>query len=281
MIPQSYLILSPAAPTDLSQPALSQRQSIPLAWAFAVSSAQAELKSVDGQHYFQTRIGDALAVLDRGMAAWSYNRYLRDTLAPIGVFRSWLADHPSDTWLYLNFSELLSRSPDPASDIAELSRLHEKVLIAFEEIEAKNFSQFITELRKLSYPMITVPITGDRKVDTEILSFEVRDTSSIEAEMALQMIGTDPNNKLLSEAVASVHLKRENLPGSDGNWSDPALELAREVTLFTPDYDAARTLFVDRLGYTVQRDGRDHIILQSGDVEFMLVRIAENAEERI
>jgi hypothetical protein len=276
MIPQSYLILSPASPTDLSKSALAQRQSIPLAWAFAVSSAEAELKSVDGQHYFQTRIGDALAVLDRGMAGWSYNRYLRDTLAPIGVFRAWLANHPSDTWLYLNFTELLSRSPDPATDLAELSRLHEKVLIAFEEIEAKNFTQFISELRKLSYPMITVPITGDRKVDTEILSFEVRDTSSIEAEMALQMIGTDPENSILSEAVASVHLKREDSPGADGNWSDPALELARELTLFSHDYDGARALFVDRMGCTVQRDGRDHIILKSGEVEFMLVRIAEN-----
>lgn len=274
MIPQSYLVLSPSSATDVSAAAMAQRHSIPLAWAFAVASPTAELKSEGGNHYFQTRVGDALAILDRGMAAWSYNRYLRDTLAPIGVFRSWLANYPSDTWLYLNLSELVNKSPDPKADLAELRRLNEKVLIALEEIEQKNFSLFIAELRKLSYPMVTVPITGDRRVDTEILSFEVRDTSSIEAEMALQMIGADPSGQILEQAVNSVNFRRTEAPTVDETWTDPVME-GSGVTLFSSDFPSARTLLVDTLGCTVQHDSHDHMILQSGDVEFMLVRLAE------
>ncbi len=208
MLSRSYFILSPAGPTDIGAAEITQRQSIPLIWAFAVASPRAVFRHEGGNHYFETSVGDALSMLDRGLAAWNYNSYFRDILAPVGVFRSWLANYPSETNLYLNVTELIRRSPTPDRDITELEKICDKVDMAFQEIEAKHFTVFIQELRKLSYPLVTVPITGDRKVDIEILTFEIRDTSSVEAEMALQMVGLDRDGTLLERATQAIRLRQ-------------------------------------------------------------------------
>src|SRR3954468_10083940 len=137
MAANSYLILGPARPSDTAAASITQRQTIPFIWALAIASPGADFVSGSELSYFATNVGDALAMLDRGLAAWNYNSYFRDTLAPVGIFRSWLANNPSETPLYVNFTELIDLSPDPAADIAELGRLGEKVRKAVDEIEGK------------------------------------------------------------------------------------------------------------------------------------------------
>src|SRR5436190_13971490 len=116
----SYLILSPAAPTDTAAAVATQRQTIPFVWALAVASPTAEFIRDEKGCYFSTTVGDALAMLDRGLAAWNYNSYFRDTLTPVSVFRTWLANYPSETRLYLNITELIEQAPNRDSDIAEM-----------------------------------------------------------------------------------------------------------------------------------------------------------------
>jgi hypothetical protein len=275
MLAQSYLIFAPAGPTDIAAAAATQRQSIPLVWAFAFSGHNSTLHTRGGVYYFQTTVGDALAMLDMGMAAWNYNSYFRDTLAPVGVARTWFANHPSETKLYLNITELVKASPTPDNDIAELKKLGFKVRKAMGEIEQKHFTTFLQELRKLSYPLVTVPITGDRKVDAEILTFEIRDTGSVEAEMALQMVGIDRDKTVLNRATESIKLVKGKkdagvpaLTGADAH--------RKVLTLFTSDLDEARELLADELGCTVLRKGQHRLLLKAHGKEFMLVKIDEH-----
>lgn len=272
MIGHSYLIFSPAEPTDVSAAAMQQRQTIPLAWAFAAASKSSELVRDKGHTYYKTRVADALTMLDRGLSAWRYNSYLSDTLAPIGVFRTWLANYAPDTWMYLNFSELLLNSPSPDEDVAELRRLPEKVMIAFEEIEDKNFTNFLQELRKLSYPLITVPITGDRKIDMQILRYEIRDTSSMEDEMALQMVGVDRDKSMLRSAVESIRLRRDDKRIEDDRFTgDP-----EPVTLFASDFAAARRLLSEALELETTHVDGNRVEFRVGDQTVVLVAITES-----
>ncbi len=273
MLAQSYLILAPAEPTDIAAAVATQRQSIPLVWAFAVSSAQTSFHARGGNYYFQTTVGDALAMLDSGMAAWNYNSYFRDTLAPVGVVRTWLANYPSETKLYLNITELVKSSPSAEADLSELKKLGAKVRKAIGEIEQKHFTVFLQELRKLAYPLVTVPITGDRKVDAEILTFEIRDTSSVEAEMALQMVGIDRDQTILNRATDAIKLVK----GKKGDHALPtvaALENGKKpLTLFTTDLEEARQLLADELGAHVLRKSQHRILLNAHGKDFMLVKI--------
>jgi hypothetical protein len=215
-------------------------------------------------------------MLDRGLAAWNYNSYFRDILAPVGVFRSWLANFPSETKVYVNVSELLRRSPTPDRDIEELNKISEKVDTAFQEIEEKHFTVFIQELRKLSYPLVTVPITGDRKVDIEILTFEIRDTSSVEEEMALQMVGLDRTGTLLDRATDAIRIRKGELLKEPVAPAPLAQSKApRSFTLFTSNIAEARKLLVDELGCTVMKDAESRLVLTAHGREFMLVQIEQ------
>ena len=269
MLANSYLIVSPTEPTDVAGALMSQRQTVPLAWALAVASHSARLISAHGHHYFETSIDDALKLLDRAHAGWNYNTYFRDTLAPIGLFRQWLANFPGDHKLYLNITELVARSPSPERDLEELRLVSDKVHAALEEIEKKDFTLFLRELRKLSYPFVTVPITGDRDRDIQILSYEVRDTKSIEAEMALQMIGVDRDMSLLNSAAHSIHLRREGEPPPDS----PQIDTTDQVVLFTRDLDAARRLLIDRIGMSIIDENDERLLVESGGTEFMVARV--------
>ena len=274
MLANSYLIVGPTEPTDISGALITQRQTIPLAWAFASASPSSRLISANGHHYFETRIDDALKLLDRALAAWNYNSYFRDTLAPVLVFRKWLANFPGDNNLYLNITELVKRSVTAERDLEELRSLREKVARALEEIEKKDFTLFLRELRRLAFPFVTVPITGDRERDVQILTYELRDTTSVEAEMALQMIGVDRDKSLLNQAIASIKLRRgqsEERPSSftELDVDDPA----DHVTLFTKDLDSARRLFVDRIGFSVIEESDDRVIIEANGSEFRISRV--------
>lgn len=280
MLSRSYLILSPAAPTDIGAAEITQRQTIPLIWAFVLASPTTKLVTDKEHVYFSTTIGDALAMLDRGLAAWNYNSYFRDTLAPVGVFRSWLANHPSETNLYVNITELIRRSPSPDKDIDELRKMGEKVDLALSEIEQKHFTVFLQELRKLSYPLVTVPITGDRAMDIEILTFEIRDTSSVEAEMALQMVGVDRDGTLLEKATKAIQLRKGKLIVETTPLQEQPVEplkpQPRPLTLFTHNLDDAKELLVEQLGCNVLRENGNRLVLNAHGMEFMLVKIDEH-----
>lgn len=270
MLARSYLIFSPAIPNEVAAAELNQRQTIPLAWAFALASPTTSLNVTDDHVYFSTTVGDALTMLDRGLAAWSYNSYFRDTLAPVGVFRDWLATRPADTRMYVNITDLIKRAPNAKQDIEELRRLSEKVDLAFEEAEVKHFTNFVQELRKLSYPLVTVPITGDREVDIEILSFEIRDTDSVEAEMALQIVGSDRAGTLLEKATESIKLRKGKLA------EHVTAEGARShLKLFTSNLDEARELLVDELGCSVLRESPGRMVMRAHGHEFLLVKLEE------
>ncbi|MBS1913662.1 MAG: hypothetical protein JST22_16870 [Bacteroidetes bacterium] len=273
MLSRAYLILSPATPNDIGAAVLNQRQTIPLAWAFALASPNTSLNVAEDHVYFSTTVGDALGVLDRGIAAWSYNSYFRDTLGPVGVFRDWLAAYPTDARMYVNITDLIKRSPNAKQDIEELRRMAEKVNIAFEEAEVKHFTNFVQELRKLSYPLVTVPITGDREVDIEILSFEIRDTDSVEAEMALQIVGADRTGELLEKATASINLRKGKLAAT---IPQPALTKTAGLALFTSHLDEARQLLVEELGCTLLRETKNRLVLNAHGREFVVVKLDED-----
>lgn len=272
MLANSYLIVGPAAPTDIANAPMHQRQTIPLAWALAVGSPSTEIVSSNGQHYFETSIGEALNMLDRSLAGWNYNTYFRDTLAPVGIFRQWLANYPSDSALYVNVTDILRRSSTSERDLSELRRVPEKVRFALEEIEKKDFTLFLRELRKLSFPFVTVPITGDRKLDIQILSYEVRDTKSIEAEMALQMVGVDRDMTLLEQATKSIRLRGEP-PEADDTWEGVDNVPADACVFFTKDMAAARNLFAGDLGMTIVFENENRMLVQSAGAEFMVCRV--------
>ncbi|MBC8144645.1 MAG: hypothetical protein H7X80_03605 [bacterium] len=272
MLANSYLIVGPNEPTNVSNALMHQRQTIPLAWALAVGSPSSKLVSANEHHYFETSIGEALKTLDRSLAGWNYNTYFRDTLAPIGTFRKWLANYPSQSALYLNVTELIRRSIAPETDLEELRRIPEKVGFAHEEIEKKDFTLFLRELRKLSYPFVTVPITGDRKLDVQILSYEVRDTKSVEAEMALQLVGVDRDMTLLSQATKAVHLRGDDVEADD-TWEGVENVPVDACIFFTRDLGSARKLFIDALGMSIVYEHDDHMLIQSDGSEFMVRRV--------
>ena len=204
MLANSYLIIGPHGPSDIASAAITQRHTIPLIWAFLAGADGARFVEEDGEYYFALNVDDGLKILDRGMSAWNYNTYFRDMFAPVGIFRKWLQDYRPETPVYINVTELIQRSPTPEQDMESLRNLGEKVREAFGNIEDQEFTHFINDLRAMAHPFITVPITGDRERDAYILTFEVRDTASVEAEMALQMIGVDRNKSLLRAATATL-----------------------------------------------------------------------------
>jgi hypothetical protein len=271
MLANSYLIVGPAEPSDIARAQMTQRQTIPLAWALAVANPSSRLISTHGHHYFETRVDDALKIIDRALASWNYNTYFRDTLAPVGVFRTWLANFPAENWVYVNISELVAQSPSPDRDMDELRLLPEKVARALEEIEKKDFTLFLRELRRLSYPFVTVPITGDRQRDIQILSYEVRDTKSIEAEMALQIVGVDRDSSLLMQATESIKLR-----GKGAGDATEEFDVEERVVLYTKDMSAAKRLLVDRMGMHILEESSDRLIVESRGNEMMVARV--NAE---
>jgi hypothetical protein len=278
MAANSYLILSPAEPADIASAASSQRHTIPFVWAIALANPSTQFIEQDGLYYFATTVGDALAMLDRAQTAWNYNRYFRDTLAPAGIFRSWLAEYPSETKLYVNIAELILQSPSREADIAAMHTLGERVRSAIETIEQKDFSTFILDLRKLSYPFITIPITGDRQKDIEILRYEIRDTNDVEAEMALQLVGVDRDKSMLQKAARSIALREE---ASDSLSADETLTheaSSKVLTLFTRDLDEARHLLVHDLGCRVVQEGSNRVMMSGGGSDFLLVQVGESSD---
>jgi hypothetical protein len=267
MLANSYFIVGPAEPSEIASAQISQRQTIPLAWALTVANPSARLISTHGHHYFESRVDDSLKLLDRALAAWNYNSYFRDTLAPIGVFRHWLANFPAENWAYVNITELVAQSPSPDRDLEELRAIPEKVSRALDEIERKDFTLFLRELRKLSYPFVTVPITGDRQRDIQILSFEVRDTKSVEAEMALQIVGVDRDGALLKQATESIKLR-----GKGAGDSSEEFDVEARLILSAPDLVAARRLFVDRMGMSVVEESETGMLLELHGTEFYVAR---------
>src|SRR5438105_1491418 len=133
-----------------------------------------------------------------------------------------------------------------------MKKLSEKVQLALEEIEKKNFTIFLQELRKLSYPFITVPITGDRELDIEILTAEMRDTPTVEAEMALQMVGVDRDGSMLDKATESIKLRKHKSEMDATSAGSMTIEGAEQVlTLFAAELQQARQLLVEGLGASV------------------------------
>lgn len=277
MLSNSYLILSPAEPTDIAAAVFTQRMTIPFVWALAVAAPASRFVEENDDYYFATTVGDALAILDRGVAAWNYNTYFRDTLAPTGIFRSWIANHPSETELYLNITELIQESPNRAVDLEAMRILSERVSNAIEKIEEQDFTTFLQELRKLSFPFITVPITGDRRRDVEILSYEIRDTTSIEAEMALQLVGVDRDNSVLRRATEVIALQKES-PEADSITAEALTHqhAAKVLTLFTSDLDETRHLMTEILGCTLLRDGTHRVLLNARGLDFLVVAISDS-----
>ena len=171
MLSRSYFILSPAGPTDIGAAEITQRQSIPLIWAFAIASPNATFRHEGGNHFFETTVGDALSMLDRGLAAWNYNSYFRDILAPVGIFRSWLANYPSETSIYVNVTELLRRSPNPDRDIAELKKTAEKGSDAERRL-ADMETKYKTDTDALNAAVAQIKL--DAALDTAILGAKGR-----------------------------------------------------------------------------------------------------------
>ncbi len=270
MIPKSYLIVSPAKPSETEQAIASQRQSIPLVWAFAITSPSTKLHREEGLYYFETTVGNALATLDRGLAAWNYNSYFQDLFAPFGVFRSWLANYPSETSLYLNITPLITSSTSAEKDLDELDRLPAKVMIAIGEIEQKDFTLFVQELRNLSYPLVTVPITGHRATDREILALEVRDTPTVEAELALQLVGHDRDDTMYTAAVESIRLTKQELPKEAPAPPPPPFTI-----LYATHLDESRRL-LETMGASIVCEGQGRVTMSAGDKEFLLVDIGEH-----
>ncbi len=208
----SYLLSSPSQPTDVNDYLIRQSQTISFACALAVSSSNSELISNPTSCYFKTKISDAVSFVERAIAAWSYNSYFRDVFGSIVVFKDWLKSLPIDSVLYLNITELILNSPTPQEDITQLRLLSSKMERVIKEIETKSFTIFLKELRKVSYPLVNVPVTGDRDKDNEILLSEIRGgTNTPEEELALQLIGIDKNGKLLKAALDSTKLVKDDV----------------------------------------------------------------------
>lgn len=284
MLSHSYFILGPNGPEDTQSAAITQRHTIPLVWALLTGAEGARLVADESKelYYFALNVDDGLKLLDRGMASWNYNRYFRATLAPVGVFRTWLADYPPETPIYINIAELIRRSPTPVQDVESLTKLGSKVREALGNIEDREFTHFINDLRALAFPFITVPITGDRERDVYILTYEVRDTASIEAEMALQMVGVDRGKSLLREATASiptllphrVDTEEESEITARGQ-KRPSEDDSPFTTVYAP-YDAdLRTLFVEHLGMHLERETPRFCYFEKDGERLKVVKLAK------
>ena len=286
MLAHSYFILGPNGPEDTQSAAITQRHTIPLVWALLTGADGARFVANEetGTYYFVLNVDDGLKILDRGMSSWNYNRYFRATLAPVGVFRKWLADYPPETPVYINASELIRRSPTPVQDVESLRRLGGKVREALGNIEEQEFTHFINDLRALAFPFITVPITGDRERDVYILTYEVRDTASIEAEMALQMVGVDRGKTLLREATASIPTLLPNRVDAeeDSEITSPAGKGVRDqeddsqfTTVYAPHDSDMRSFFIDHLGMTLERDTPRFTYFEKEGKRLKVVKLAK------
>ncbi|MCB0711624.1 MAG: hypothetical protein KDD67_04765 [Ignavibacteriae bacterium] len=282
MLANSYLILGPHGPSDIAFAAITQRHTIPLVWAFLAGSEGARFNKEGNEYFFAMNVDDGLKILDRGMAAWNYNNYFRDMFAPVGVFRQWLQNYRPETPIYINVTELIQRSPTPEQDVESLSNLGEKVREAFANIEEQQFTHFINDLRAMAHPFITVPITGDRERDAYILTFEVRDTASVEAEMALQMIGVDRDKSLLRAATAT-------LPKLDAEEDESEILPAKEpreddsffTTVFAPEGTDIKKFFIDNLGMTLDRETPRYIFLEHNGERLKVIKLAKPVAQRV
>ncbi len=281
MLVHSYLILGPNGPTDTQSAAITQRHTIPLAWALLTGAERTRFSQENGDFYFALNAGDGVAILDRAIAAWSYNKYFSTTLAPVKVFRNWIAQYPQETPLYINVGELIRRSPTPEQDVESLEKLGSKVREAIDNIAEQEFTHFVNDLRALAHPFITVPITGDRERDAYILTYEVRNTASIEAEMALQIVGVDRGKTLLREATASIpKLIDESAPKRseeiDTVQERPEQEPDAKFTLvYSPHDSDLRTLFVDQLGMQLERETPRYCFFEKDGQRLKVVKLAK------
>lgn len=279
MLANSYLILGPNGPTDIAAAAITQRHTIPLVWAFLTGAENARFAEAEGNYYFALNVDSGLKVLDRGNSAWNYNSYFRDTLAPVAVFRKWLANYAPETPVYINVTELIRRSPTPEQDIESLHNLGDRVREALEEIEAKEFSHFINDLRLLAHPFITVPITGNRERDVYLLKFEVRDTATVEAEMALQMVGVDRDKSMLRAAVDAIpHLLRDRT-ATEGTLVQESED--QVLTLFTSELEsgAVKEFLVDGMGMILEGETSHIIHLEANGKHLKVVKLSEPTME--
>lgn len=279
MLANSYLILGPNGPTDIAAAAMTQRHTIPLVWAFLTAADGAQFTETDGNYYFALNVDGGLKILDRGIAAWSYNSYFRDTLAPVGVFRKWLENAAPDTPLFINVTELIRRSPTPEQDLESLQKLGAQVREAFEEIEAQEFSHFINDLRMLAHPFITVPITGNRERDVYLLQFEVRDTATVEAEMALQIVGVDRDKSMLQAAVNSIPSLLRNRAEASQNVAAKTAEVT--LTLFAPEAESAavKEFLVEGLGMNLEGETAHLLHLEANGKHLKVVKLSEPTME--
>lgn len=280
MLVHSYLIFGPNGPTERSKAAAEQRHTIPLAWALLTGAENARFVDKEGRRYFALTVRDGLAVLDNGIASWSYNDYFRSTLAPVVVFRDWIAEQEPETPIYINVTELLKMSPTPERDVESLSKLGAKVREAIDNIEEQEFTHFINDLRALAHPFITVPITGDRRRDAFILTFEVRDTGSVETELALQIVGHDRGKKMLRKAAESVPKLVDDEQGiGDDSEVLGVKPTTEDDTPFTVVYASREadlhSLFVDTLGMELERETPRFSFYEKGDRRLKVVKLTK------
>lgn len=283
MLSHSYFILGPNGPLDIDAAAITQRHTIPLVWALLTGATNTRFNDEVDAYYFALNVDEALKVLDRGIAAWSYNNYFRTTLAPVSVFRRWLANNPPETPIYINVTELIRRSPTPVQDIESLKVLGGKVNEALDNIAEMEFTHYINDLRALAHPFITVPITGDRERDVYILTFEVRDTASVEAEMALQMVGVDRGKTLLREATASIETllpKKGVVPHDPSPITDATTSTKRTpdegfTVIYAPQEADLKGFFVDHLGLIVERETPQFLYLEAEGRKLKVVKLAK------
>lgn len=283
MLVHSYLMLGPNGPNDTQSAAITQRHTIPLGWALLTGAERTRFSANEetGEYYFALTIGDGVRVLEQAISAWHYNNYFRTTLAPISVFREWLAVYPPETPLYINVRELIKRSPTPTQDVESLKNLGAKVREAIENISDQEFTHFINDLRALAHPFITVPITGDRERDNFILTYEVRNTASIEAEMALQMVGVDRGKQLLRDATAAIpKLITDATEGVSEEIDNvevaPQVEDDSQFTLvYAPHDEDLHTLFVETLGMELERETPRYCFLEKDGKRLKVVKLAK------
>lgn len=281
MLANSYLILGPNGPADIAAAAMTQRHTIPLTWAFLTAADDARFHSDTDEYYFSMSVGGARRILDRGIDAWSYNRYFRDTLAPVTVFRKWLENFDPETPLHVNVSELIRRSPTPEHDLESLNNLGDRVREAFEEIEAKEFTHFINDLRLLAHPFITVPITGNRERDVYMLTFEVRDTASVEAEMALQMVGVDRDKSVLRAAAQSIPTLLPNKKVEPAEPTTGEEVTASMLTLFASETQTAevKEFMTEGLGLTLVRETSAFLLLEGNGSQLKIIKLSKPTME--
>ena len=289
MLANSYLILGPHKPEEIASAAITQRHTIPLAWAFLTGAEKTRFVEENGLLYFALNVSNGLEILDRGINAWSYNAYFDTTLAPVKVFRDWLQNFSPETPLYINVSELIRRSPTPGEDIKSLRHLGERVQEAFSNIEKQQFKHFINDIRMMAHPFITVPITGDRERDRYMLTFEVRDTSSVEAEMALQIVGVDRDKSILraaTHAIPKLVLQEEPTTVTAEQSTESKEESVEQLTtVFVPEGTDFKEYFIDHLGMKLEKETLRYVCFELNGRRLKVVKlvkpIVQAVEEKV